>query len=96
MDIKLLLQNVIDSKASDLHLIVGLPPTLRINGELVPIPSVGVLTPDQINELLKQVLAAEQFERLVVNKEIDFSLNFSEKGRFRVNAYTQKNTYACH
>ena len=94
MDIKLLLQNVIDSKASDLHLIVGLPPTLRINGELVAIPSVGILTPDQINELLKQVLAAEQFERLAVNKEIDFSLNFSEKGRFRVNAYTQKNSYA--
>ena len=67
MDLKILLQNVIDSKASDLHLIAGLPPTLRINGELAPIPSAGVLTPDQINELLKQVLAAEQVERLSVN-----------------------------
>ncbi len=94
MDIKIFLQSVIDSKASDLHLIAGLPPTLRINGELAPIPSAGVLTPDQIGELLKQVLAAEQLERLSVNKEIDFSLNFSEKGRFRVNAYTQKNSLA--
>lgn len=94
MDIKIFLQNVIDSKASDLHLIAGLPPTLRINGELTPIPAVGVLTPDQIAELLKGVLAAEQVERLSVNKEIDFSLNFSDRGRFRVNAYTQKGSLA--
>ncbi len=94
MDLKVLLQNVVDSKASDLHLVAGLPPTLRINGELVPIPSIGVLTPDQITELLKGALAAEQLERLSVNKEIDFSLNFSDKGRFRVNAYTQKGTFA--
>jgi twitching motility protein PilT len=94
MDIKLFLQNVIDSKASDLHLIAGLPPTLRINGELVPMPGVGVLTPDMIGEVLKQVLSSEQLERLSVNKEIDFSLNFSDKGRFRVNAYTQKNSLA--
>jgi twitching motility protein PilT len=94
MDLKVYLQNVIDSKASDLHLIAGLPPTIRINGELAQIPGAGVLTSDQINELLKQVLTSEQVERLNVNKEIDFSLAFSEKGRFRVNAYTQKNTYA--
>jgi twitching motility protein PilT len=94
MDLKIFLQNVIDSKASDLHLISGLPPTLRINGELVPIPSSGVLTQDQIGDLLKQVLSAEQIERLSVNKEIDFSLNFSDRGRFRVNAYTQKNSLA--
>lgn len=94
MDLKILLQNVIDSRASDLHLIAGLPPTLRINGELVPIPSVGILTGDMVGELLKQVLVADQIERLSINKEIDFSLNFSEKGRFRVNAYTQKNSLA--
>jgi twitching motility protein PilT len=94
MEIKQLLQVVVDSNASDLHLIVGIPPMLRIDGVLTPIPGAGVLTPDIINELLKQVLTSEQLERLTVNKEIDFSLSFSEKGRFRVNAYTQKNSYA--
>lgn len=94
MDLKVYLQSVIDSKASDLHLISGLPPTLRINGDLAVISGAGVLTPDAISELLKQVLNTEQLERLTVNKEIDFSLAFSEKGRFRVNAYTQKNTLA--
>ncbi len=94
MDLRTYLQTVVDSSASDLHLISGLPPTYRINGELAQIPNAGVLTPDQINEMLKQVLNSEQLERLSVNKEIDFSLAFSEKGRFRVNAYTQKNTLA--
>jgi twitching motility protein PilT len=94
MDLKTYLQTVIDTKASDLHLISGLPPTYRINGDLAQVPGAGVLTSEQIEELLKQILTNEQIERLSVNKEIDFSLAFSEKGRFRVNAYTQKNTLA--
>ncbi len=94
MDIKQLLQTVIDSRASDLHLVTGASPMIRINGILVPVPGVGVLTPTIIGELLKQTLTSEQLERLNVNKELDFSLSFSEKGRFRVNAYTQKNSYA--
>lgn len=94
IDIKQYLQMIVDAKASDLHLISGIPPTLRVDGNLAPIPSAGVLTPDIISDLLKQVLSGEQFERLNVNKEIDFSLSFSDKGRFRVNAYTQKGNLA--
>lgn len=94
MDIKQYLQNIIDLKASDLHLITGTPPTIRIDGQLSPAAGAGVLTPDDINELLKQILTSEQLERLTVNKEIDFSLAFSDKARFRVNAYTQKGTTA--
>ena len=90
MDIKQLLQQTVDTSASDLHLISGIPPMLRIDGELAPVPSIGVLTPDAIEALLKQTLTSEQLERLNVNKEIDFSLSFSDKSRFRVNAYTQK------
>ncbi len=94
METKQLLQMVVDSSASDLHLIVGIPPMIRINGVLAPVPGTSVLTPDAIGELLRQILTNEQLERLSVNKELDFSLSFSEKGRFRVNAYTQKNSYA--
>jgi twitching motility protein PilT len=94
MEIKQLLQSVIDTKASDLHLITGISPMIRIDGRLVAVPGVGILTPDVIGELLKQILSSEQLERLNVNKELDFSLPFSEKGRFRVNAYTQKNSLA--
>jgi len=94
MDIKQYLQNIVDLKASDLHLISGIPPAIRIDGELSPAAGAGVLTPDDINGLLKQILTSEQLERLTVNKEIDFSLAFSDKARFRVNAYTAKGTIA--
>ncbi|KKR85115.1 MAG: Twitching motility protein [Candidatus Woesebacteria bacterium GW2011_GWB1_41_10] len=94
MNIKELLQNTIDAGASDLHLVSGIFPTLRIEGELISLTSSGVLTPEMIGEFLKAILTAEQLERLKVNKEIDFSLSFSEKARFRVNAYTQKGSLA--
>jgi twitching motility protein PilT len=94
MDVKILLQNTIDANASDLHIISGIPPTLRIEGDLLAVDAVGVLTPDMVTEILKSVLTGEQLERLTVNKEIDFSLSFSDKARFRVNAYTQKGTLA--
>ena len=94
IDIKHLLQQSIDLKASDLHLVVGVAPTVRIDGELRSLADAGILTPEIISEGLKQILTGEQIERLTVNKEIDFSLSFSEKARFRVNAYTQKGSMA--
>ncbi len=94
MDIKQYLQLVIDSKASDLHLIAGTYPTLRVEGELTPLTNMGLLSSEIISDLLKQSLSSEQLERLNVNKEIDFSIAFSDKARFRVNAYTAKNNLA--
>lgn len=94
IDIRNLLQQTIDLNASDLHLISGVPPTVRIEGELRSLPSSGVLTPEILSTGIKEILTSEQFERLNVNKEIDFSLSFSEKARFRVNAYTQKGSVA--
>ncbi len=94
MNIRQLLQLTIDRKASDLHLVVGVPPSLRVSGELISIPGEEVLTPQVVEDLLKEVMTAEQLERLTVNREIDFSLAFSDLGRFRANAYTQKRTWA--
>jgi len=94
LDMNQLLNLVVQRKASDIHLIAGVPPMLRIEGELIPIPSESPLTPERIEKLLKSVMTAEQTEQLLVNKEIDFSLSFSEMARFRVNAYTQKQTIA--
>lgn len=93
MTIKELLQVTVDNNASDLHIIAGIPPTIRVDGALLPLNSP-VLTPGEVAELLKEVLNSEQLERLSVNKEIDFSFAFSEKARFRVNAYTSKSSYA--
>jgi len=94
MGIKELLQLTIDKNASDLHVVAGLPPTLRVDGQLYPVPNESVLTPEITASFLKEVLSNEQMERISVNKELDLSLSFSEKARFRINAYTQKGSYA--
>lgn len=94
MTIKDYLQLTVDKNASDLHLIVGVPPMLRIDGELLAIPNEPVLTPEVLANHLKTVLITEELERLTVNKEVDFSLAFSDKARFRVNAYTQRASLA--
>jgi twitching motility protein PilT len=94
MTIKDLLQLTVDRNASDLHLVVGIPPMIRTDEELTPVPGEGVLTSEIIHGYLREILTAELLESLTVNKEIDFSLNFSQKARFRVNAYTQKGTSA--
>ena len=94
MEIKDLLQLTVDRQASDLHIIVGVQPYLRVEGVLVPVPGEPVVTADIVSSYLKDILSSEQLERLSVNKEIDFSLHFSQKARFRVNAYNQKGTFA--
>lgn len=94
LDMKQMLDLVVSRHASDIHLIAGVPPVIRVDGELAPIPSEQVLTSERIGKLLQSVMSAEQMEQLTVNKELDFSLSFSEHARFRVNAYTQKQTLA--
>ncbi len=89
-----MLQLIVEKNASDLHVLVGIPPHYRIEGELLPLPGEAPVTPDAMDKFVKEILTAEQLERLDVNKELDFSLSFSEKARFRVNTYTQKGTYA--
>jgi twitching motility protein PilT len=80
-------------EASDLHLMVGSPPMLRVNGILGPIEGLQVLTPELIEELMYSVLTEEQKELLLTNREIDLSLS-SPVGRFRVNMYNQKSSLA--
>ncbi|MGD8744213.1 MAG: type IV pilus twitching motility protein PilT [Candidatus Woesebacteria bacterium] len=94
MTIKDLLQLTVDKNASDLHIITGVPPYLRIEGELDPVEGEAVLTKENTEKIAKDVLSAEQLERFNVNKELDFSFAFSDKARFRVNAYTQQSSTA--
>ena len=94
MNIKDLLQQTIDSGASDLHLLTGVPPTLRIDGVLVPLSNFGVMTPETVSELVSQSVTSEQLSKISIDKEIDFSLPFSDKARFRGNIYTQKGSLA--
>jgi twitching motility protein PilT len=85
-----LLENVFTRNASDLHLCVGAPPTLRIDGKLIPVSDKAPLTPENTEQLAFSILNDEQKETLVKDKEIDLSYELENKARFRVNIYHQK------
>jgi len=76
--------------ASDLHLSVGKHPTVRIDGNLVPISNESILTPEMTAGLIGALLTPEQQENLITEKEIDFAFSYEDKIRFRVNVYFQK------
>ena len=94
MTIRDMLQMVVDQQASDLHLIAGTPPTLRVHGQLVSISNEPALLPQDMESLITPILSPEQHELISVNKELDFSYQFEEFGRFRVNVYSEKNMMA--
>jgi twitching motility protein PilT len=93
MDIQELFSEAGRLEASDLHLLVGFPPMLRVNGILGPIEGQPVLTNSDIEQLSFSVFTTEQRELFLTNREIDFSVA-SSVGRFRVNVYNQKGTIA--
>ncbi len=82
----------IDKNASDLHLVVDYPVTLRVDGELVPVGH-DKLTDEEIDKLVSPLLSEEQKKALATNRELDFSYGFGV-GRFRINVYYQKGSIA--
>lgn len=99
MDIKELFDKTIQYNASDLHLIAGVQPVLRIDGKLEYISTHAKLTHDQVEQLIFTVLTPEQKEVLINNRSIDFSYgygggDYGNKGRFRINIYYQRGTVA--
>ncbi|MDP3982410.1 MAG: type IV pilus twitching motility protein PilT [bacterium] len=90
-----LLETAIAEKASDLHISVGHPPTLRVSGRLIPLAKHKVLDEKATREIAIQLLTQEQQERLAKEKEIDFSYNFRGVARFRVNIFHQRESISC-
>lgn len=92
--IEVLLQEVINQRASDLHIQVGLPPMLRIDGALQPVANTPVMDAEAVENLVNSILDQEQQQVLQKDKEIDFSFAFGDLGRFRVNAFHEKGNVA--
>lgn len=90
MTIQELLEEVVKKNASDLHLMVGAMPTIRIDGSLVPIQGYTPLNEETITSLVHSILTEDQKHALEANKELDFSFALGEVARFRVNVYHQK------
>ncbi len=90
---KELIELVIQKKASDLHISVGSPPVLRIHGKLVP-TEYESLTAVDTKALIFSILSLEQRKILEQRLELDCSYGIEGLGRFRVNAYKDKNGFA--
>jgi twitching motility protein PilT len=83
------LQQLVQRNASDLHLKVGRPPTLRLHGELVPL-DVPALKPEDLKSLAEQLMTPRQVKEFTDNKECDFAIGVPGIGRFRCNVYQQR------
>ncbi len=94
LKIEILLEEVVRRRASDLHLQVGLPPMLRVDGSLTPINGFNTLDEKTVEELVYSVLDQDQRQILIKDKEFDFSFAFGTLGRFRVNAFHERGNLA--
>ena len=76
--------------ASDLHIGVGQPPTLRLDGALIPLTGEQIVTPEIAQGLADALLSDLQKKVFAEKKELDFSYSLEDKARFRVNVFMQK------
>ena len=88
--IDLLFDALLARKGSDLHLGVGYPPLVRERGELVPLRDA-VLTNDEIEEMLFEIVTPAQKTQITENLDLDFAYAYADKARFRAN-YFYKST----
>jgi twitching motility protein PilT len=86
---KAVLQQLVQRNASDLHLKVGRPPTLRLHGDLVPLDHPA-LRPEDLKGLAEQLMTPRQVKEFTENKECDFAIGVPGIGRFRCNVYQQR------
>ena len=92
-DYKGVLQHMIQANASDLHLKVGRPPTLRVDGQMIAL-DLPALKQEDLRSLAEQIMAPKNIKEFSEQKESDFALAVPGIGRFRVNAYQQRGTIA--
>ncbi|HEY3780216.1 MAG TPA: type IV pilus twitching motility protein PilT [Fimbriimonadaceae bacterium] len=88
-----ILRMAFERKASDIHLTVGLPPMVRLDGELMPL-SFQPLVPQDTRRLIFETLTDENVHKLEKTHELDFGYGVKDVGRFRFNVYMQRGSYA--
>jgi twitching motility protein PilT len=87
-----LLLDVLERRASDLHITSGAQPSIRVRGRLIPLEEYPKLTPADTREIVYGILSNDQRQRLETDWQIDFAYSIPGKARFRVNAYFQRSS----
>jgi twitching motility protein PilT len=89
IDASMLLRTLAENSGSDLHLIVGQPPVIRVDGQLRRLPGKP-LTPDDTALIAQAIIPPERRALLMTQKEVDFAHSLVGVGRFRVNVFRQR------
>ena len=89
--IKSLMAVVAQQEASDLHLSVGRYPAIRVDGRLVALTQEKIMTGEDVKKIAEVIIGSEdKKEELTKEGHVDFSYNFEDKARFRINAFYQR------
>ncbi|MCC7055361.1 MAG: type IV pilus twitching motility protein PilT [Gemmatimonadaceae bacterium] len=94
LNLRALLEEVIDREASDLHITVGERPMLRVDGDIVPARTPHVLSGKDTLQLAYSVLTEGQKKRFELDDELDFSFGIAALARFRGNLFKQRGQVA--
>lgn len=94
-DIETILKKAVELKCSDIHITVGVPPMLRIDGQIMSLDGYERLLGDDTKALCYSLLNADHAKKLESTGEADFSYSIAGTGRFRVNVFRQRGTYSC-
>lgn len=86
-----LLKQAVEQGASDLHVTVGAPPMIRLDGSLTKLSETS-LKPEDTRRLVEQILQEKRYALLKSRGEVDFSYSVPGMGRFRVNVFLQRGT----
>ncbi len=84
------LLEVLERKASDLHITVGVPPMVRVRGRLTAMEEYPRLSANDTREVIYSILSNDQRQRLETDWQLDFAYSIPGHARFRVNAYFQR------
>ncbi|GIX30914.1 MAG: twitching motility protein PilU [Porticoccaceae bacterium] len=89
-ELSVLLKLMVEKEASDLFITVGVPPSLKIHGRVVPVGKTA-LTSEAVRQLVEGIMDERQREEFRARKELNFAISAPEGGRFRVSAFFQRN-----
>lgn len=93
MTVEEILARAKEAGASDVHITVGIPPKMRVNGDLLTMEGDGLMPTDTL-EIAAQVMNEKQQQRFEENGECDMSFAIAGQGRYRVNIYKQRGSIA--
>ncbi|HEX2294356.1 MAG TPA: PilT/PilU family type 4a pilus ATPase [Actinomycetota bacterium] len=94
-DLAAFLMAVLDNDASDLHLTAGVPPMIRVHGEMRPVKGYRTLFAKDLQEMIYSILTQRQREIFEDKLELDISYSLPGRARFRVNVYQQRDAIGC-